>query len=229
MEEKIIPTNPKAAAEGRDVYGSYGEEKSCEATNDETTKLERIKNPNRNETRKKGNAAKAGGNEEGKRQQDWKRFCKHLTILACLTICGGIASLGATRSLKQQLARSGMPPHPGPQEVELTNEQMACIVTNRQKAIHRANEKAKRTEEETQKRKEKEEEEGKTTEKQLTEEQLRRIEKNKAKALRRIARAEARKEVDGKIARMDQMIHLDEQKMQEPIKLDLTGEETKLR
>ena len=78
--------------------------------------------------------------------------------------------------------------HEVKQRTVLTQEQQATIATNRQIAIHRA---AKRREqsEGTQEAKA----ERQADEKPLTEQQLQKIEKNKAKALRRAARAHERK------------------------------------
>ena len=90
--------------------------------------------------------------------------------------------MGATKSLDQSLARSGMPPHPGPQTsngsqeqsdlregITLTDEQRALIVTNRQKAYHRGKEKAKRLEEQASQKRNDKEQEDNITEKHSTE------------------------------------------------------------
>ena len=56
----------------------------------------------------------------------------------------------------------------------------------------------------------------------MAEEQIRKIEKNKAKAIRRVARAAAREDVEARIVQIDKKIQDEEQERYRPIEIDLT-------
>ena len=137
----------------------------------------------------------------------WKRSTLNLCCLAGICLLIGFAGY---LLLQTRLAMSGMPPHPGPMDREpsyvltevqrlnqgmkeriaLAQEQQAKIATNRQTAIHRAA--RKKVHNETLQEAKTESQMAGTA---LTEQQLQHIEKNKAKDIRRAARAADRKEV----------------------------------
>ena len=99
---------------------------------------------------------------------------------------------------------------------ELTPEQEATIATNRQVANHKAKQ---RRDQAVQHEKPNEHRmEGIV----LTEKQIRKIEKSKAKAIRRAARAADAREVDKEIARIDKHIQEEEQKSHQLIEIYLT-------
>ena len=132
---------------------------------------------------------------------------------------------------------SGMPPHPGPDEINsshvqkevcrinqevieravLTQEQNARIATKRKIAIHRAaKNKAK------QQALLVEQGESHSADNNLTDQQKKNIDSNKAEALRRAERAKERRGAEEEIGKLNKRIDEREQARYKPINIDLT-------
>jgi hypothetical protein len=145
-----------------------------------------------------------------------------LALTGVILFIGGLGQI----ALDTRLANSGKPPHPGPDQVEqsspedkprdvfiLTHEQQALIATNRQIANHRKAMKAAQKDKP---------QEAQSEARMLTEKETQKMEKSKAKAIRRATRAEHRKQAQEAIERIDSSIQQEEQKKFQPVHIDLT-------